>query len=400
MTAMALAIAVMLDWIVDAMKIQFTRKQVTNFLALLVLCATWFAIGWVVRSQRLGPEITLVEQVRQRLLSEYPGELPASRELTYAAIRGMLHRLGDPHAALLEPAISQRFHADFAGQSGVVGLYPEKLNGQMVVEVVFPGEPADRAGLQVGDIILSVDGVEFDNETTAAEAILLIRGPVGTAAQFVVQRGQDVLEFDPIRQERAIVSARMLDGEIAHLAQYTFTTNAAQEVKQALQELLAQRPQGLIWDLRSNGGGSMDTTQDILSCFIEDGLLFTAELKGGKQRQYTAHGEAMAADIPLIVLVGERTYSSAETAAVAIRDRERGTVIGCTTHGKGTIQTTVPLVQGCALQMTIAEWLSPTGQAYDERGVPPDIWVSDDESTEEDEALQSAMDYLLQNLAP
>lgn len=379
---------------------RMTRKQVTNFSTLLLLCAIWFAIGWIVRGLRLGPEIGLVEQARQQLLAEYPAELPSTRELTYAAIRGMLRRVGDPHAAIFEPAVSQRFQDDFAGRAGVIGLYPEKENEQMVVSVVFAGEPADRAGLREGDVILAVDGVEFDEDTTSAEAILLIRGPVGTAAHLIVRRGKEVLQFDPIRQERMIVSARMLTGEIAYVAQYTFTTNATTKMQEALQELLAQHPKGLIWDLRSNGGGSMQTTQDTLSHFIKDGLLFTVELEGGEQEQFVANGDGMASDVPLVVLVGERTYSAAETAAAAIQERQRGTVIGSQTYGKGTVQATIPLIEDCMLQMTIAKWLSPTGQWYEGRGVTPDISVADDERTEADEVLEFAVDYMLQNLMP
>jgi carboxyl-terminal processing protease len=379
---------------------RMTRKQVTNFSTLLLLCAIWFAIGWIVRGLRLGPEIGLVEQVRQQLLAEYPAELPSTRELTYAAIRGMLRRVGDPHAALLEPAVSQRFQDDFAGRAGVIGLYPEKENEQMVVSVVFAGEPADRAGLREGDVILAVDGVEFDEDTTSVEAILLIRGPVGTAAHLVVRRGKEVLQFDPIRQERTIVSARMLTGGIAYVAQYTFTTNATTKMQEALQELLAQHPKGLIWDLRSNGGGSMQATQDTLSHFIKDGLLFTVELEGGEQEQFVANGDGMASDVPLVVLVGERTYSAAETAAAAIQERQRGTVIGSQTYGKGTVQATIPLIEDCMLQMTIAKWLSPTGQWYEGRGVTPDISVADDERTEADEVLEFAVDYMLQNPMP
>jgi carboxyl-terminal processing protease len=378
------------------MKIQITRKHVTNLLALVLICATWFVIGWTVRSVKLGPEVNLVEQVRHHLLSEYAGEAPATRELTHAAIRGMLREVDDPHSALLTPPVSQRYKDDFAGQSGVVGLFPERIDGKMVVSVVFPGEPADQAGLRVGDVILSVDGVDIKDDTSDMETILLVRGPVGKPAHFVVRRGEEILEFDPVRQERTIVSAQMLPEGIAYIAQYTFASDSIQEMKEALRGLLAQNPKGVIWDLSSNGGGSMEAAQNILSCFINDGLLFTAELKAGKQKQFFAEGEAIAADIPLVVLVGERTYSAAETSAATIKDTARGTVIGGTTYGKGTIQATYPLGEGDLLQMTIAKWLSPTGQSYDGRGVTPEITVSDDESTEEDEVLRFAVDYLLQ----
>ncbi len=371
------------------------RKKITNAVLLLLIAATWFLIGWTVRSWRLGPDVILVEQARQKLLSQYPGELPTSRELTYAAIRGMLRQVGDPHAALFEPSTSQRFWDDFRGQSGTIGLYAEPLNGEIAVSVVFPAEPADQAGLRPGDVVLSVDGVEFDDTATAAEVQLLIRGPVGAAAHFVIRRDQEILEFDPVRQERLIAEARMLDDQVGYLAQYTFTANASEKVKQALEMLLAQGSKALVWDLRSNGGGSMLAAQEVLSYFIGNGLLFTAELKGGERKPFLANGDGIAAEIPLVVLVGEHTISSAETAAAAIKDRERGILIGSTTFGKGTIQTTDPLIEDSMLHMTVAKWLSPNGQWFDGRGVTPDILVYDNADTEQDEVLQYALDYVL-----
>jgi carboxyl-terminal processing protease len=186
----------------------------------------------------------------------------------------------------------------------------------------------------------------------------------------------------------------MLPGQVAYMAQYAFTTNVTPQVEQALQELLAQEPVGLIWDLRDNGGGSMDTTRDVLSYFIEDGLLFTAETQGGRRREFVAQGGGPATDIPLVVLIDEGTYSAAETAAAAIKERGRGVLIGGATYGKGSILTTVPIGQDCMLQMTVAKWLSPSGEWYGGQGVPPDIVVDDDENTEGDEVLDFAVDYI------
>jgi carboxyl-terminal processing protease len=371
------------------------KKQAASLVGLFLICAVWFCIGRIVRGGQLGPEISLVEQTRHLLLSEYSDEGASTRELTYAAIRGMLRQINDPHAALLTPPTSLRQQDDFSGKSGVIGLYPEKKDGQMVVSVVFPDDPAYEAGLRVGDVILSVDGVVFTEDTTDAEAILLIRGPVGVPAHFVVSRGDETLDFHPVRQERPMVSAEMLPGDIGYLAQYTFATDASQAVRGALQELLAQKPQGLIWDLSSNGGGSMEAAQHILSYFIEDGLLFTGELKAGEQRAFVAVGEALAPDIPLVVLIGERTYSAAETAAAAIAETGRGVLIGSQTYGKATIQNTYALGEDVLLQLTIARWLSPDGQCYQGQGVTPLIVVRDDERTEENDVLQAAVDYLL-----
>ena len=376
---------------------KYLRQHWQEALFLLILSAVWFAIGWVIRDYSLtaNQDVALFAQARQELLDNFALEMPPSNELTYAAVRSMVEQLNDPYAAFLEPVVASRFQADYTGESGVVGLFPEKINGEFVVSIVLPGGGAEKVGVQEGDVLLSIDGVDLDETKTEGDAALLLRGPVGSAAQLVVRRSDEVLEFAPVRAVRSVTTKlQMLDGDVAYFAHHTFTSNAPDEVGVALDNLLAQNPKAIIWDMRSNGGGSMEAAESILSYFIEDGLLFTAELKGGQVREFVSNGDGRAADIPLVVLVGEHTFSAAETSAASIQDRERGTLIGETTFGKGTIQNTAPLVGGSALQYTIAKWLSPNGAWYDGIGVSPDIEVTDDPATPEDEVLQAALEYL------
>jgi carboxyl-terminal processing protease len=165
-------------------------------------------------------------------------------------------------------------------------------------------------------------------------------------------------------------------------------------MKDAIQALMAQNPTGLIWDLRNNEGGDMQAAQDILSYFIKDGLLFTADLTQGRSVQFLAKGNPIAADIPLVVLMDKTTYSAAETCAAAIAETGRGTTVGTNSYGKGVIQATIPLMDNTLLQMTIAKWLSPRGEWSQGRGVAPQIEVNDDPSTEADEPLQKAIEVL------
>jgi carboxyl-terminal processing protease len=278
-------------------------------------------------------------------------------------------------------------------------MSPVKRNGHIVVDQVFPGQAADRAGLKSGDVILSVNGVSFDEDMTEAQAAMLhIAGPAGTIAHFVVQRGSDILDLEIPRQAKTLVVSRMLDDEIGYLFLSAFTQNAPQKVSAALGDLLKQHPKALIWDLRDNRGGSMEAAQQIVSDFIEDGRLFTVELKGSTQKHFLAQGDAVAPDIPLVVLVNNDTYSSAEAAAAAIQEWERGKLIGVQTHGKSEVQTTAPLGDGSLLHYTIGKILSPVGQWYQGRGLTPDIVVNDERSAQSDAILASAIDYLRQNL--
>lgn len=367
------------------------KKQEQQFWPLIALAVMWFLIGWFGRSFSLNKEIWFVETVRQDILKQYPGEVPSSRELTYGAIQGMLARTGDPYAALLTAEAAQRYGDDFAGNSGVIGLFPEFIEGKLVVTAVSPGESAAAAGMQVGDQILSIDETIIDTDVSLAEIALLIRGSVGTPVEFVVQRDGQLFTFRPVREERTVVTSKMLDDGIGYIQQYAFTINAADKMKEALQQIMSANPRAIIWDLRSNGGGSMEVAQAILSQFIASGDLFYVEQKGGEREVFTVQEGGTVTAVPLIILVGEHTYSAAETAALTVQEANRGIIIGETTYGKGTVQTTIPIAEDMLVQMTIGYWFSPQGQSINEHGVVPDIVVADDPTTEVDEVLQAAV---------
>lgn len=374
-----------------------TRKQLIDLSNLMILSVVWFAIGWFVhgRVTAQNPANSLIEQIQATITENHVQKLPSSQEMTYAALRGMIQKLDDPYAAFLEPKVAARFQADFEGDSGIVGLFSEKVDGKFVVSVVIPHGAAEEAGLREGDVIVSVDGVVFDSLTTGADVALLLRGPVGSQAAVTVLRNEEVLHFSPTRRVREVVSdAKMMDDSIAYFAQHTFTANAPEEVTAVLTSFMQQQPRAIIWDLRSNGGGSMEAAQQIISQFVESGVLFQVELKAGEVRQVEALGDPLSPQTALVVLVGEHTFSAAETAAASIQDHGRGVLIGSPTFGKGTVQTTMPMPENTAVQFTIAKWLTPDGEWIDGRGVRPDIFVEDNPNTTEDEVLTYALEWI------
>jgi carboxyl-terminal processing protease len=377
------------------MKITLQRRQLFKLLGIIALCAASFGAGLWAAGRMRNPDEKLIEAAYSRIANDSLFNQHTGQQLSYAAIRGMLATIDDPYAELIEPMAAQNFTSTFSGQTGVIGLYAENKTGQVVITIVFPSGPADKAGLQVGDVILAIDGVTLDQYADSSETGLMIRGSPGTTVHLKIQRDDQVLEYDVIRQVREYVTSRMLPGGIGYISLNAFNSTASQQMKDAIEALMAQNPTGLIWDLRNNEGGDMQAAQDILSDFIKDGLLFTAELTHGRTVQFLAKGNPIAADIPLVVLMDKTTYSAAETSAAAIAETGRGTTIGSNSYGKGVIQATIPLLDDTLLQMTIAKWRSPNGEWYQGRGVAPQIEVSDDPSTETDEPLQKAVEILL-----
>jgi carboxyl-terminal processing protease len=377
------------------MKVNIQRKQLFKVLGIIALCVVSFGAGIWINERRGSSDERLIDTVYRLVSNDSLFNQQTDRELSYAAIRGMLDTIDDPYAELIEPDAAHNFTNTFTGQTGVVGLYAENKAEQVVISIVFPNGPADNAGLRVGDVILAIDGINLDKDADSSETGLMIRGLPGTTVHLKILRDSQVLEYDLTRQTREFVASRMLPEGIGYITLNAFNRTASQQMKQALEALMAQKPIGLIWDLRNNEGGDMQAAQDILSYFIEDGLLFSAELTRGRTVEFRAKGDAIAAEIPLVVLMDKTSYSAAETCAAAIAETGRGKTIGSNSFGKGVIQATVPLLDDTLLQMTIAKWRSPDGEWYQERGVPPQIEVIDDPATETDELMQNAVETLL-----
>ena len=186
----------------------------------------------------------------------------------------MLTTIYDPYAELIEPKAAQNFANTFAGQTGVVGLYAENKAGLAVITLVYPNTPAQKAGIHIGDVIHSIDNVPLDSDADLSEIGLMLRGLPDTIVHLKILHDDQYLQYDLTREVQKFVTSHMLPGGIGYIASYAFNQTASQQMKEALQSLLAQSPTGLIWDLRNNEGGDMQAAQEMLSLIIKDGLLF------------------------------------------------------------------------------------------------------------------------------
>ena len=376
-----------------------------KILSYLVLIVGWFFIGFFVRGLNLvsvdplDRELALIRQAGQAISAQSYTAPLSTREMTYAAIRGLLTTIDDRYAEFWDPQTAARFSIENQGQDAVLGMNGEMRDGQFVVTVVAPGQPAEQAGLKVGDILLEVDDWTVTPSTVTAAAIAMIRGPIDSTAHLVVRRGEQTLTFDVPRKPAVDITTEILESNIAYLRLDRFTTQTGPEMEKAVKSLMAENPSALIWDLRFNGGGSMDATRESLDLFLDQGMAFYARLRDGTLIEYPTASGGPAEKIPLVVLIGPHTYSAPETVAASIKDRQRGTLIGDKTHGKGSIITTVDLSDGSAIRFTVARWLSPVSQLnYEGKGVPAHIVVPGDPTPETDAVLQAALDYLKQQL--
>jgi carboxyl-terminal processing protease len=321
--------------------------------------------------------------------------------LMQGAISGMLNALGDKHTSYMDPATFTAVNAPLVGSYEGIGAWVDATQDFLTIVTPMPGYPAEKAGLKPGDQIIAVDGVDVTG--TAPDLVLRkVIGPAGTTVKLTIQRPNvtDPLEFNITRAKIDItsVNGKMLDNNIAYVQITTFGELTPTELEKTLNELMAQKPTGLILDLRSNGGGLLDTAIKVMSQFIKEGVLITVEYGNGKKETQNALGGGLAYDVPMVVLVNQGTASASEITAGAIQDYNRGKVVGEVTYGKGSVQDwqELPNNQG-AVRITIAHWLTPKDRQIDGKGITPDFLVTlteDDIKNNRDPQLDKAIALL------
>ncbi len=347
----------------------------------------------------------LLEDVLALLERQYYGEIPDSETLAHGAIRGMLATLDDPYTSFIEPEIAEIMKEDASGEfEGIGAMVTMRDDGHLEVVSLLPGQPAEGAGVMPGDLILAV-GEQSIVGMGLYEAISYVRGPAGTDAVLEIARsGRSdtfIITVTRARIEIAVVEYEILDDDIAYLRLLEFDARASQRVEDALEELLAQEPRALIFDLRDNPGGWLDQAIKVADIFLEEGLVAIERDSSGRESRFYSYDGGVGEDIPLVVLVNGGSASASEIVAGAIQDRGRGILIGRTTLGKGSVQRPNSLRDGSELRVTIARWYTPNEQVLHDNGLAPNIDVEipaplEDGERPEDTQLQRAIEYLLE----
>ncbi len=337
-----------------------------------------------------------------RLQNDFYGEAPSGQALEYAAIRGVVNSLGDRFTSFMTPAEATRFNDDLDGSFEGIGAQVDTTTdgrGARIIEV-YPGLPADTAGVRRNDIITAVDGQDATS-LSLTEIITLIRGPRGTKVTLTIRReGEDKpleIRVTRARIEIPVVESKMLPGNIGYIKLNEFSRPAPERLRTALQQLLDQNPKGLILDLRGNPGGLLDVAVDVGSEFLAEGDILIERHKDGREQHYGVRSGGIATAIPLAVLVNEGSASASEIVAGAIQDAGRGPLVGAKTFGKGSVQLPQTLSDGSMLRVTIARWFTPKGRGIHGAGLEPDVPVllsEADRAAGRDPQLDKAVEIL------
>jgi carboxyl-terminal processing protease len=323
--------------------------------------------------------------------------------LMRGAIQGMLAALGDQHTSYMDPQEFEDANAGLEGSYEGIGAYVDTSGDYLTVISPIKNSPAEAAGLRPGDKIIAIDGEDMTGiEPELARRRVL--GPAGSVVRLTIEREgeSEPLIFEITRAQIVVASVEheMLDNGIGYVKLNTFGDTTTRELRAALQEIMANNPRGLVFDLRNNGGGYLQTAVEVVSEFIPSGVVLIEKYGDGTEDTYEARSGGQATKIPLVVLVNEGSASASEIVAGALQDYGRAQLVGMTTFGKGSVQIWTPLSdnQG-AVRVTIAKWLTPNGRTIHEVGLEPDVEVElteEDFLAERDPQLDKALEVLEQ----
>lgn len=386
-------------------------------LQLTVIAALIFAAGFAMGNHAgistaqssISPE---VEKLFEPLWEVYnlierqyvdPNDAPVIPEkLVDGAISGMVDSLGDQFSGYMSPDIYPLLNDDLSGSIEGIGVVIRTLEHDGGIEIVnvMQGTPAAKAGLRIGDIFHRVNDVDVTSDTQL-ELAAKVRGPAGSDVKLTMKRGNELVDFVITRARIEIpnIESRLLEeSNVAYIRLNQFSSEARSQIDQALKDLDVNQRAGLIFDLRGNPGGLLNSAIDVASAFIKTGPILIEDFGNGNEQTFNATGNYSGVKVPMVVLVDESSASASELVAGALQDRERATIIGETTLGKGTVQTWRDLANGGGVRLTIARWLTPNHNWIHGAGITPDViveWtpVSFDDPT--DPQLSAALDYLL-----
>ena len=321
---------------------------------------------------------------------------PTRRHANMARLMGCTRTYNDPSRASSPLNRRDREKEQLSGEFGGIGAWINKDDAGNLRLDPMPDRPAEKAGIKKNDILIAVAGTPIAPEITADDAVNMIRGPIGEPVELQVRRegAADPLTFSVVREriETPSVEWRALDQnpQIGYVAIRQFTERTADELDRALKELEQQNVQQLIVDLRHNSGGLLQSSIDVTSRFLNDGVVLFERKNDGTEQTYRVVDAKRSPNWPIAVLVDGATASASEILAGALQDRSRGQLVGEKTYGKGSVQLVYDLSDGSSVHVTVARWLTPNGHEINGVGLVPDLVVAHDDNRDAplDEAIR------------
>jgi len=340
------------------------RPVVLLIFALLLLGGT---LAFQTKNDRLfaiAKSIDIFATLIRELDTYYVDQIDPEKLLT-VGIQAMLEEL-DPYTEYIPEEESDDFRMLTTGEYAGVGALIGNRGGGNIVLMPYTGFPAQNAGIRIGDLLLKVDSIAVQKKSTS-EVSELLKGPANTGVTVTVKRGDDTLQFSLNRKKISLKNVPFygkLDEKTGYIKLSDFTPNASAEVRNALVNLKAQGATQLVLDLRDNPGGLINEAVEIVNLFIPKGKEVVKTIGKLQQVNYTYKTSKTPLDkeIPVVVLINERSASAAEIVAGALQDYDRAVLLGQKSFGKGLVQTTLPLSFNAQIKVTTAKYYIPSGR--------------------------------------
>jgi len=352
--------------------------------------------------------ITKTEYENYKLMKERYGKLdelekyieekyykPVDEEsLKQGMYKGLFWGLGDPYSAYLTKEEYNEIMISTTGEYQGIGvtIAPDE-NGLINVVSPIDDSPAEKAGIQSGDKITSVEGHSYSGSNIAA-AVAAMRGKPGSSVKITILRNSKSMELEITRANIVMqtVKSEVMDGNIGYIRISSFEEKTADDFKQHLRDLELKGVKGFILDLRDNGGGLVDVSIDVADTLLDEGVVTYTEDRNGNKEYYKS--KAGKTNLPYVVLVNGGTASASEIITGAIKDHKGGPIVGTTTYGKGIIQSVEKLPNGDAVKLTIMQYFSPDGNVIHKVGIKPDVVVEAQADDKTDKQLEKAIEIL------
>jgi carboxyl-terminal processing protease len=330
----------------------------------------------------LSRSTSYIKDVMRMVNENYVDEKAAAYDsLAKNAIHGMVESL-DPHSEFLEAKDNEEFEEDLTGEFGGVGLQVETRQNRIVVIAPLAGTPSERAGIQRGDEIVTIDGQPLETTATIDTVVARLRGKPKTKVVIGVFRpsSHQTLTLTLIREVIKVDSVRdvrIIDDGVGYVQLTEFSEHTGEQFSNALDQLLRDGATSLIIDLRNNPGGLLDAAVEVAEPFFKKGelIVYTQGRKPADRDEYRAELDGDPVNIPIVVLINAGTASAAEVVTGALKDTGRAVVVGERSFGKGSVQSVFKLDNGEGLRLTTAKYYTPAGISIHEKGIAPHVEV-------------------------
>lgn len=343
----------------------------------------------------LDGELAILQDIWDLIHSDYyKSDTLDYEQVRYSAIEGMLKGLGDKHSTFQRPSESEAFADDLEGQFEGIGTYMETNDdGEMVIVAPLKNSPAEKAGVQAGDVIKAIDGKStegLDNYDIARK----IKGPAGSQVVITFLRDGRLID---LTITRAHIEIPVLDWEyrdnVAIIHIYEFSDNVGDKFADAVEQVMKKNPRGIILDLRDNPGGYIDAAAKILNYFFpENTPIFKVWFGEESSLRYESAGsEIYLGDLPVAILQNGGTASASEIISLVLKEERSAIIVGQQSYGKGTAQRLYPLSDGSVLKLSVARWTSNNDTSINGIGITPTIEVDDTATKYQDPVLEHAI---------